>query len=110
MKALASLIYWATLLALLVVMAVLAFTTHARAEPRCMGLADALAMLQSRYGEVPMWRGALSDGGSLLITANPAGTDWTAMVQRPAGDLCMLTGGAAWGPPDVSAGAPDKEG
>lgn len=63
----------------------------------CTGLADLLARLEARYGEHMLWQGTGADGQSrLLVTAQPAGGTWTAMVQHPDGRVCLLATGESW--------------
>lgn len=62
---------------------------------QCAGMADALANLQSRYGEIVVWDGETGNGPRLLVTARPDGTSWTALAVEGA-VACMLTSGTAW--------------
>lgn len=77
------------------------FAAAARAEPAvpCAGVADVLARLEVRFGELTIWQGLTADGQfRMLITAQPSGGSWTALVQRPDGAACLIASGESWAP------------
>lgn len=76
----------------------IALAGGAQADPRC-GDADAvLRDLAARFGERAIWEGATSDGLRLVVTANPDGSTWTALVLNDAAQACPVGAGSAWVP------------
>ena len=76
----------------------LMLASAARAETRCAGLTDALAALEAKYGEKLIWQGLSRDGQRLLVTANPDGSTWTAMIQADGSKVCFASSGESWAP------------
>lgn len=62
----------------------------------CTGLADALARLATSYQEAVLWQGDTPQGERLIITANPDGTTWTAIVQPAPESACFIAAGNVW--------------
>ena len=62
----------------------------------CAGMADILAQLSAKYGEMILWQGQMNDGSPLIITAAPDGTTWTLLGRDPDGRACLLSAGAEW--------------
>lgn len=79
------------------------------AGDRCAGLADVLAGLRTNYGELVLWQGFDRMGNRLIITANPDGSGWTALIQTETEKACLLHGGDSRSAGDVAAPA-GKEG
>jgi hypothetical protein len=78
---------------------------RAEAQAQCAGMADVMAGLSQRYGE----RVLMEAGGGdtdVIITVNPDGTTWTALVIRPDGLACIVASGTSWtaGPAPEPAG------
>lgn len=84
---------------LLVAMFLVAAASEAQTV-NCTGLADMLAYVKDRYGEVPLFTGTINDQQSVMVTANPAGSDWSAYVLID-GKACPFAGGAGWSLPDA---------
>ena len=92
----------ASLLFALIALALISLPVRAQTAP-CIGMADALGQLSDKYREVVLFQGAGRDGQVLVITANPDGSSWTAIVQSgPKG--CILGGGKRW---QIGAAATD---
>lgn len=95
---------------IVVLIALFLFSFAAEAEtapPRCASLPDVLATLAQRWGEVPFWTGSASATQTVMITANPSGSTWTAILIE-AGQACPLATGADWAMP--AAALPGVEG
>ena len=58
----------------------------------CAPLADVLAGLQSRYGEVVRADALMTSGQLLVLTASEAG-GWTALVVSPDMTACIIAAG-----------------
>lgn len=58
----------------------------------CAPLAEALAGLESRYGEVVRADALMTSGHLLVITASEAG-GWTALVVSPDMTACIIAAG-----------------
>lgn len=88
----------AALIGILLVLMVEAITlSPARAESvQCGGVADMLAMLDSRYHEQQLFVGQMGRGANLIIMANPSQTSWTALVVGPDGKACVAALGTGW--------------
>jgi hypothetical protein len=99
--------FWGPLL-FLAALAVAAAPLAARAEPRCMGQADALADLKARFGEDLRWSGLTTSGQLLAITLAPDGTTWTALAILPDGKACLIAAGDSWA--EKTAQAPGEDG
>lgn len=74
--------------------ALLALPAAAQTPP-CIGLTDALAALQQRYGEVPRVSELASNGSLMVITAGEAG-GWSVLLVTPDGSACMVASGEAF--------------
>lgn len=99
--------FWGPLL-FLVMLAVAAAPLAAFAEPRCMGQADALADLKTRFDEDLRRSGLITNGQLLAVTLAPDGTTWTALVIAPDGLACLLAAGESWA--EKPAQAPGEDG
>ncbi len=75
----------------------------------CAHIDDALARLEARFGERPIWTGILGDGSSILtLTASPDGSTWSALISAANGKACLAAAGTDWllpGPPAAPAPA-----
>lgn len=76
--------------------------------PRCMGQADALAVLKTRFDEDLRWSGLITNGQLLAVTLAPDVTTGTALVIRPDGLACLLAAGESWA--EKPAQAPGEDG
>ena len=63
---------------------------------RCSGKADIMAQLDQRFGEQLLWQGLADNNHRLTVTANPDGTSWTALIERPDGSACPIASGKGW--------------
>lgn len=66
------------------------------AAPQCARLAEVISSLGIKYGEAVIWSGVLPNGQLLSITANPAGSSWTALAVQSDGMACLLSSGDSW--------------
>lgn len=89
-------------IALAIICLVLIFTlgaTLARAQPApCQALTDALAALQARWSERPLWTGHLADGRRIMVLAAVDGGTWTTLLISPDGIACGIAAGSRWEP------------
>lgn len=73
----------------------------------CGPLAGQLAALRNGYGEVVLLQAAVDDGMRLIVTVNPNGTKWTAMLVNASGLACTQLFGPEWsGAPEVLPAPP----
>ena len=70
---------------------------------QCGPLQQMLAQLSSTYRESALFTGAVKDGVSVIITANPQGSTWTALLSDGAGNPCIVALGPGWQPGGVPA-------
>lgn len=70
------------------------------ATVQCAGIADMLAQLDAKYGERQLFVGHADDGATIMVTANPNGTTWTALIMGESGKACIGALGASWSPGD----------
>lgn len=67
----------------------------AQSAPQCIGLADALAALQSDYGETARVSGLIDEKTMMVVTAGDNGT-WTILIITADGQACFVTAGAGF--------------
>jgi hypothetical protein len=71
---------------------------NSRAMAQCAPAAEALAVLKSRYDEVPFWIGGEGDGSSMILTRAPSGKSWTLLAigldDAGSAEACMVAAGA----------------
>ena len=73
-------------------------TAALSAPAQCGPLQQMLAQLSSTYRESALFTGAVKDGVSVIITANPEGSTWTALQLDGAGNACIVALGPGWQP------------
>lgn len=95
--------YWFVGLAVAIAVSLIVLTVEAislspaRAETvQCAGVADLLAQLDSAYHERQLFTGQMGQGATLVITANPSQTSWTALVIGSDGKACIAALGTGW--------------
>lgn len=73
--------------------------------PQCGPLEQILAKLAEKYGEGMLWQGRDAKGRLTIVTANPNGTTWTALVVSGP-TTCVADHGDSW----TNGSAPGMEG
>ncbi len=82
---------------LLAVMACEAFVpAHAETQSPCAALSEMLQQLAQKYHEAPLFYGVGADGADIIITADPSGKTWTALVGDASGNVCIAAIGPNW--------------
>ena len=85
----------------------------ARAQDGCMPRDEAVAWLETRFGERAIGRGLANEGRVMVeVFAGPEGT-WTLLVSTPEGGSCIVADGLDWQllpplPEDAVAGAAES--
>jgi 20S proteasome alpha/beta subunit len=88
-----------TLRRAMILLAVLACeaSAPAHAEPvPCAALSEMLQQLAQKYHEAPLFYGVGADGADIIITADPSGKTWTALVGDASGNVCIAAIGPNW--------------
>jgi hypothetical protein len=75
------------------------------AQQQCADAAQLLIQLQAKYAEVPLFVGTVSPGQTVIVTANPDGSTWTALIKAENGNACIGSAGVSW-----RAGEPEPTG
>ena len=83
------------ILSLAVLASCAAVPASAQTAPQCMGLADAMAALQSDYGETVRASGLIDDKTMMLVTAADSGT-WTVLLISADGQACFMAAGVGF--------------
>lgn len=93
-------ILWLAMSIFMVLLSLTTWTMAHAAPAQCAGLADILAQLDAKYHERPMFVGQLSEGKTFIVTADPGGATWTALIAGPSGKACFAAAGPSWTPGD----------
>jgi hypothetical protein len=80
---------------LLTVLALFASSVFAAPVP-CASLSEMLQQLAQKYHEAPLFYGVGADGADIIITADPSGKTWTALVGDASGNVCIAAIGPNW--------------
>lgn len=71
-------------------------TVPSHAQNACFEREDALARLQSQYGENVAARGLTAEGKAMFELLTSEDGTWTILVTRTDGQSCVVAGGDAW--------------
>lgn len=79
-----------------VILGVLPLAAVAETPVACAGLSVMLEKLATKFQEVPLFYGRGADGADIIITADPSGKSWTALVGDASGNVCIAAVGPNW--------------
>lgn len=87
----------APLAAAILLGAVAAVPTPARADPQiCGARTEILAELTKRYSEAPVAVGLANSGVLVEVLSSDKGATWTIIVSQPNGTSCLVAAGKEW--------------
>lgn len=81
----------------------------AEAGPRCGNWTTLRNWLEVEHGEHVIASGLQQNGQVLLITSDPAGQGWTAVILAPDGRACLAAFGVAWSDNSPTPEPPGQE-
>lgn len=75
----------------------LAFTPFgASAAPQCDTRENVIAVLASKYKEMPVALGVTHNGGLVEVLITESGSTWSIIVTTPDGLSCLVAAGEGW--------------
>ena len=78
------------------VLALAGLVLPASAAPVCNQREVAVAGLEHRFGEAPIWRGLNGKGNVVELWVNPETGSWTYLLSPPDGRSCFIDQGSFW--------------
>lgn len=79
-----------------VILGALPVSGIAETASACAQLSVMLEQLAQKYHEAPLFYGRGADGADIIITADPSGKTWTALVGDASGNVCIAAIGPNW--------------
>lgn len=88
----------------LILAALFATTASAQQQVPCGPRAEAIANLESKYGEVRQSAGLSARGALIEVYANDETGTWTIAASLPDGRMCLLDAGESFRRDDKASG------
>ena len=72
------------------------YSTTAFAQSQCNDRDSVIALLSSKYKELPVALGVTNTGGLVEVLSTDKGDTWTIIVTTPQGLSCLVAAGEGW--------------
>lgn len=99
-------IFCVAVIAAIVTVQLFAAPAVAEARLQCGPAKLVLETLDTQFGEKVLFIGTGQNNQSIVVTAKPDGSTWTALVDGPDGNYCVMAAGSPW---DAAAVVPAGE-